>query len=82
MRGWGDVVLARRISDGRDNVLSSSALGESALTGAVLVLVNDVKRGRMYESVEGCGVGGGGGEGGRGGGNHLCIERRTRSEVT
>ena len=44
------------------------------------MLVKDVKRGRMYDSVEG--GGGGGGVGGRGGGNQVCRERRARSEVT
>ena len=46
----------------------------------VFTLVKEVKRGRMYENVEG--VGGGGGVGGFGGGNHLWSDNRARSEVT
>lgn len=45
-----------------------------------VMLVNEVKRGRIYEKVEG--VGGGGGVGGFGGGNHLWSDNRARSEVT
>jgi len=45
-----------------------------------VILVKEVKRGRMYENVEG--VGGGGGVGGFGGGNHLWSDSRARSEVT
>ena len=44
------------------------------------ILVKEVKRGRMYENVEG--VGGGGGVGGFGGGNHLWSDNRARSDVT
>jgi len=44
------------------------------------MLVNEVKRGRIYEKVEG--VGGGGGVGGFGGGNHLWSDNRARSDVT
>jgi hypothetical protein len=46
------------------------------------MLVNDVNLGRMYDSVEGGGGGGGGGVGGGGGGNHVCSDRRARSDVT
>jgi len=45
-----------------------------------VMLVNEVKRGRIYENVEG--VGGGGGVGGFGGGNHLWSDNRARSDVT
>jgi len=45
-----------------------------------VMLVNEVKRGRIYENVEG--VGGGGGVGGFGGGNHLWRDKRARSDVT
>jgi len=45
-----------------------------------VMLVNEVKRGRIYENVEG--VGGGGGVGGFGGGNHLWSDKRARSDVT
>jgi hypothetical protein len=38
-----------------------------------VILVNEVKRGRIYENVEG--VGGGGGVGGFGGGNHLWSDK-------
>lgn len=42
--------------------------------------MKDLNRGRMYESVDGCGAGGG--VGGFGGGNQVCNERRARSCVT
>ena len=45
-----------------------------------VILVNEVKRGRIYENVEG--VGGGGGVGGFGGGNHLWSDKRAKSDVT
>lgn len=47
--------------------------------GEERILGNDVKRGRMYENVDG--GGGGGGLGGRGGGNQVWRDRRARSEV-
>ena len=75
-------MFERRISDARVRELSSAALGDRGFAGEIREEVREVKRGRIYEKVEGWGVGGGGGDGGRGGGNHLCIERRTRSEVT
>lgn len=42
----------------------------------------DVKRGRMYEKVDGCSGSTGGGVGARGGGNQVCNDKRARSSVT
>jgi hypothetical protein len=51
--------------------------------GTERMLVKEVNRGRMYDSVDGCGIGGGGGGvGGFGGGNQVCRESLARSEVT
>lgn len=44
------------------------------------MLGKEVKRGRIYENVEG--GGGGGGLGRRGGGNQVCRESLARSDVT
>lgn len=50
--------------------------------GTERMLVKEVKRGRIYEKAEAGTGAGGGGVGGLGGGNHVCSERRARSDVT
>ena len=79
-------MLDRVIPDERESWLSSvSPEGVTGLAGKTRgtdrMLVNEVKRGRMYENVE-AGGGAGGGVGGLGGGNQLCKDSRARSEVT
>lgn len=62
------------VRSGEDDLLVGGAAGTER------ILVKDLNRGRMYESVEGGGAGGG--VGGVGGGNQLCKESRARSVVT
>lgn len=76
----------------RAEARGSSELSESEVVGNGLeglvgrgterMLVKEVKRGRMYENAEADTGASGGGDGGLGGGNHVCNERRARSDVT
>ena len=76
------MVERRTSSDGRDKELSSCALGVKSFGANDREAVNEVKRGRIYDNVDGWGGGGAGGFDGRGGGNHLVNDSRTQSEVT
>ena len=85
-RGRVTAVVCERFMAVVRGLVSSTSEGggsggfASGTAGVERILGNEVKRGRMYENVDG--GGGGGGLGGRGGGNQVWSDKRARSEVT